>query len=261
MTKNTKSKKPDASASVPKDPEINPSLKITKPSYWCNNGKFQKLFDWLFGQLVPETGRSQTPHGELLRCVVKLYYDLHNNGFCNARNPVFVYALGVLGQWAESIDSEARLLGYRNSLKTYLSAAELHVAHLRASDDMYVPSRWTGTEALEEVMDAVIVLVSGQFYEFDTRYVWTVSVNNSLILVGCNLDNVANVLRGHVRSLNPTDTLTIVRRYSNTIQPAELVVYVGPVSELDPCWRNHEHDKIKAEDKKAQLLQGTTPEN
>lgn len=52
-------------------------------TYWDNKGKFQKDYDALYSRLVPASGKAETQHGELLRCVSRLYCDYFNNGFCN----------------------------------------------------------------------------------------------------------------------------------------------------------------------------------
>ena len=62
------------------------SIKTTKKgnSYWDNNGAYQKEYDALYDELVPNTGEADTLHGELIRAVSRLAYDYFNNGNCNA---------------------------------------------------------------------------------------------------------------------------------------------------------------------------------
>ena len=47
--------------------------------YWFSTGKFQALSDELV-KLIPETGKSDKPHIELLRRMANIYYDYYNNG-------------------------------------------------------------------------------------------------------------------------------------------------------------------------------------
>ncbi len=52
-------------------------------SYWDENGVYQKEYDELYTQLVPDRGEADTVHGEMIRCVSRLFYDYCNNGNCN----------------------------------------------------------------------------------------------------------------------------------------------------------------------------------
>lgn len=52
--------------------------------YWNNNGVYQDLYDSMWQSLVPASDSASTMHGELIRCISRLYYDFCNNGNCNA---------------------------------------------------------------------------------------------------------------------------------------------------------------------------------
>ena len=56
----------------------------TEDSYWNHCGAYEKEYNELFEKLVPSSGDASTVHGELLRCISKVYYDFFNNGNCNA---------------------------------------------------------------------------------------------------------------------------------------------------------------------------------
>ena len=49
-------------------------------SYWSNNGKYQKAHDYFWKKLVPKSGSSEYPEGELLRWVNKYGYRYYNDG-------------------------------------------------------------------------------------------------------------------------------------------------------------------------------------
>ena len=51
--------------------------------YWSNIGKYQDLYDKYWEQLVPDMGEADTPEGEALRAITKIYRDIFNNGGCN----------------------------------------------------------------------------------------------------------------------------------------------------------------------------------
>lgn len=53
-------------------------------SYWDDNGYYQSVYDRLESNLVPAQGEAETLHGELIRCIGRLYYDYCNNGNINA---------------------------------------------------------------------------------------------------------------------------------------------------------------------------------
>ena len=60
--------------------------KISK--YWTSNPEnsediYIKEGNKLFKKLVPDKGKSETVHGEILRTISKFIYDLHNNGLGN----------------------------------------------------------------------------------------------------------------------------------------------------------------------------------
>ena len=52
----------------------------SKMSYWANTGKFQKVYDYFWNKLVPSQGRADSPEGELLRNMSKIYYRYYNDG-------------------------------------------------------------------------------------------------------------------------------------------------------------------------------------
>lgn len=60
-----------------------------KNTYWCNNGKYQKVADEI-GKYVPRQNNSDIPIIEIFRVVANAYYDLYNNGGGNACRWEFV---------------------------------------------------------------------------------------------------------------------------------------------------------------------------
>ena len=49
-------------------------------SYWNESGVYQKEYDQLYKELVPDFGEAATSDGRLLRSITRLYYDYCNNG-------------------------------------------------------------------------------------------------------------------------------------------------------------------------------------
>lgn len=59
--------------------------------YWNDEGKHQSLHSLYFHTLVPDFGKADTPEGEALRAINKIYYDVYNNGACNIFETEEVY--------------------------------------------------------------------------------------------------------------------------------------------------------------------------
>ena len=49
-------------------------------TYRNDTGKFQKAYTFLYDKLVPRSGNAETPIGNLLRIVSKIYYRKFNDG-------------------------------------------------------------------------------------------------------------------------------------------------------------------------------------
>jgi len=52
-------------------------------SYWDNDGKYQKMYNAAWKQLVPAQGECDNDTAECLRAISRIGYDYYNNGFCN----------------------------------------------------------------------------------------------------------------------------------------------------------------------------------
>jgi hypothetical protein len=51
--------------------------------YWNKQGQHQDLYDKYWETLVPNSGEADTPEGEALRAIGRIYYDVYNNGAYN----------------------------------------------------------------------------------------------------------------------------------------------------------------------------------
>ena len=58
-------------------------------SYWENTGAYQEEYDRLYSELVPNSGKANTLHGELIRSISCLYHEYCNNGNSNAANHIY----------------------------------------------------------------------------------------------------------------------------------------------------------------------------
>ena len=59
--------------------------------YWNKEGKYQSLHALYFDTLVPLNGEADTPEGEALRAINRIYYDVYNNGASNIFETEEVY--------------------------------------------------------------------------------------------------------------------------------------------------------------------------
>lgn len=55
-----------------------------EPTYWNSKGELQEIHDALWNAIVPIGGEAPTKHGNALRWIDKIYYEVYNNGGCNA---------------------------------------------------------------------------------------------------------------------------------------------------------------------------------
>ena len=69
---------------------------VGSKSYWDHEGQFQKEYDELYDELVPESGRAKNLFGEAIRAVSRLGHEYLNNGNCNARETT-----EIEGEWIE----------------------------------------------------------------------------------------------------------------------------------------------------------------
>lgn len=58
---------------------------MSRQSFWGNNHPLAEKHEVLHHELVPSSGPAPTEHGNLLRCMTNVYYDVYNNGFCNIK--------------------------------------------------------------------------------------------------------------------------------------------------------------------------------
>jgi len=119
-------------------------------SYWGETGKYQNEYETLYEELVPESGKSFTVEGEMMRAVSKIYYDLFNNGGCNNTSG----AVNFLAQFEElKIPAQIRMFSASAAICEYMSGY---------TDDHYV--------AADQMVDGVmsyIISKEGEYTEND----------------------------------------------------------------------------------------------
>ena len=127
--------------------------------YWCKRGKHQEVHDKLHAKLVPDSGRAFTMHGNLLRCMDNLYYDLYNNGLGNA-GPRLGDAL-FMKEFADEIQAK---LSDGGDLFRFINTVKEHAESDRGISESYIDAFMALTE---RVMDAVVEVVRDLDEEFE----------------------------------------------------------------------------------------------
>jgi hypothetical protein len=117
---------------------------LQEQSFWNSNSPMQERYEELFEKLVPTFGESITSHGELLRCVGRIYYDRYNNGFGNGP---FDDEFKII------VSSEAQILQHlsHDDLREFKRAFKNMNLGERQIDD-----EWVGDESMEKLMAAVV---------------------------------------------------------------------------------------------------------
>lgn len=122
--------------------------KSYQSKYWNHKGKHQKLYKKLHEELVPREGKAENGAGEILRIVVNLYYDVHNNGGCNFDNMRGdrTHLLLSVPKYAEQATKRyirqphyTKWLDdyeYQKFLDEYVDWAILYVEHLHKGDSL-----------------------------------------------------------------------------------------------------------------------------
>ena len=125
-------------------------------TYWNGAGKHQADYDRLSAALVPPAGRSDTTHGELLRAISAIYYDLYNNGLCNADLPFLRRHWATVQDWEQEI---VAAMG-RGGATAYVKARREIEAQF-AYREGYVPDDFPYA-AVERLVDGCIVAVAAK---------------------------------------------------------------------------------------------------
>ena len=120
-------------------------------AFWDGTHPLSNLQEDLTEKLVPAFGDAMTPHGELLRCMSNLYYDVYNNGYCN-REVLF----GELDKLAEFKPQLLPLLQTKDSWKRGLDSILKDVA---ASDEEELCAE---AFMLEDIVTAVVKYAAQQ---------------------------------------------------------------------------------------------------
>lgn len=94
------------------------------PTYWASKGELQDIYEALVDALVPDMGAAPTEHGNALRWIGNIYYEIYNNGGINAWDswygkqefsPRYAKGIKIIAGVANLTEQERATL--RNALK------------------------------------------------------------------------------------------------------------------------------------------------
>jgi len=119
------------------------------PQFWQGTHPLSNRNEELHALLVPDFGAAPSLHGELLRCVTRIYYDLYNNGLAN----------GPFEEEAQKLRAAADVLKARMTAPTTFEpllhaiappGAKWGSLHLKNSEE------WRHAPALEDLTAATV---------------------------------------------------------------------------------------------------------
>jgi len=84
------------------------------PTYWCERGELQAIYEELWADLVPPQGRAKTRHGEALRSLARVYYRRYNDGDWYDEHANYDCADG-LGRYDADVRGDGAILWDNNS--------------------------------------------------------------------------------------------------------------------------------------------------
>jgi len=140
---------------------------MAEQTYWNHHGKYQKEYDVLRKKLVPQEGEADTVHGETLRAVGNLYYDVMNNG---AGNIIEYWEATDLNYYEERIEVNS---WWKQELNLVESRTTIDVEAILISCIKKSGLDWfSGKECakLETVIDDVMEYVIEKDKEITARY-------------------------------------------------------------------------------------------
>lgn len=128
-------------------------------SYWSQKGIHQGEYDRLQAKLVPSLGRAWTMHGNLLRCIGNIYYDLYNNGLCNANTDKIQGQTLFLLEFEEEIVKRLIPNGEKDELRKFVHRIQKYGRQLDEVEAKDIDEDPKFVRLLERITDAVILVV------------------------------------------------------------------------------------------------------
>jgi len=104
--------------------------------YWESTHELYPTYQTLYDRLVPGSGQAETMHGELLRMISRLHYDIFNNGLCNNKLPEIEFILESKDKFVSLLKEPTSInLIYKLESKLLKQANEDLSSHYWSEDD------------------------------------------------------------------------------------------------------------------------------
>lgn len=87
--------------------------------FWSNSHELSNIYEELYHKLVPDSGEANTKHGELLRMISRLVYDIFNNGLCNDKREELNYLLDNKDLFFDYLENQHSMDIIRALISTY----------------------------------------------------------------------------------------------------------------------------------------------
>jgi hypothetical protein len=98
----------------------------TDAKFWDRTHELSPLQESLYDRLVPDSGEADTPHGELLRMICHLHYDIYNNGLCNDKSPEVDYILQSVDKFRAYLTDEFYSISLLRRMQLKLAKNDTH---------------------------------------------------------------------------------------------------------------------------------------
>jgi hypothetical protein len=107
--------------------------------YWESSHELYPLYETLYDRLVPASGQADTMHGELLRSISRLHYDIFNNGLCNNKLPEIEFVLQSKDKFLSFLKDSASINLIHKLESKLLEQAEADLStHYWGDEDDYI---------------------------------------------------------------------------------------------------------------------------
>lgn len=123
--------------------------------YWNGVGKYQSLYDTFWERYVPLAGEADSPRGELLRNVGRIYHEYYNNGLCNSMRDEVYYLYDRQMRFKSYLKDKSRAPSFLRDLKNY----EDETMEETYRDSFFLIDDKEFEAALDELVDAILLYV------------------------------------------------------------------------------------------------------
>lgn len=136
-------------------------------TYWAQDGKYQKIYDRL-KELIPDNGKADSMHIELLRCASNLYHDFYNNGAGNLS--VYLDQISFIKSWSKEIKAKMRNVRGASPFDKIIDACMADALNESNLISAMLENKVTAVyNGYEKIMDAIILVVEER--EQDSKFI------------------------------------------------------------------------------------------